>query len=872
MSDNQGEFEKQGSFYLGRFVETDEHRATPEEGPNFLYDAKDLTTHAVCVGMTGSGKTGLCMTLLEEAGVDEVPAICIDPKGDLGNLLLTFPELQPSDFEPWVDAADAARKNQSVPERAASVAELWRGGLAKWGISPERIARLRESVDLAIYTPGSSAGRQLAIVSSLAAPEAHAALAGDERRERITSTVSGVLGLLGIDADPVQSREHVFLSTLLQHAWDAGTDLSIGDLVRAVMDPPIQQVGVLPLDTFFPARDRQSLAMKLNALIASPGFAGWLEGEPLDVQRLLYTPEGRPRIVVLSIAHLSEAERMFFVTLLLNEVVSWMREQAGTSHLRALLYMDEVFGFLPPVAEPPSKRPLLTLLKQARAYGLGVVLATQNPVDLDYKALSNCGTWFLGRLQTERDVDRVIDGLQGAAQNAGQSFAASEARALLAGLSSRVFLAQNAHESHPRLFHTRWAMSYLRGPLTRAQIGALTPKPEPPSEVESASAPAAASASARASATTDSSATTDASTPASTTAADASPAVERATVPDAPPAGLRPAAATTVDPTPPASAPTVVSAPAVVAPPVSNANQLSSPGIRPAVPEHIAEVFVGSPRGSFIYRPAFLAVVDLHHVLVRADVDYWRRMTLLAMLDEDLMPDELWEEARIFHHEVPMESDPVHAQARFAELPGLQLGKGKLRSHKAALKNHLYQHHPIQVSHAPELKLYARSDESYQQFVERVRRVAGAQDDAELRKLQDKFERKITTARNKVERAEEKLRREKQQVTQAGIDTATTIATGVSALFGRGSVTSRAASAARKASRAAKEREDVQVAEAKLLELEQELADLELEAEEALDAARAEAGQPKLENLPIRPRKGDIQLATFALAWVPFGL
>ena len=464
------DFEKLGKLYLGR--ELDPERGEPSEVP-VLYDSKDLTTHAVCVGMTGSGKTGLCLTLLEEAAIDGIPALCIDPKGDLGNLLLTFPELRPSDFEPWIDPAEAERKGRTVPEQAESVSSLWREGLAKWGQDGARIARFRDAVDIAIYTPGSSAGRALRVLESFDPPSEDADV--DEQRDQIMGAVSGLLALLGINPDPVNSKEHILLSNLLSHAWSNGESLQLGDLVRRISEPPFDRIGVMDLETFYSASDRQKLAMQMNGLLASPGFSTWLDGEPLDIQRLLWTDEGKPRIAILSIAHLSEAERMFFVSTLLNRVVSWVRRQSGTSSLRALLYMDEVFGFLPPVSEPPSKRPLLTLLKQARAYGFGIVLATQNPVDLDYKALSNCGTWFLGRLQTERDVARVVDGLEGASSSSGGSLDRGEIERLLAGLRSRVFLLHNAHEERDILFHTRWAMSYLRGPLTRTQIKLLSP-------------------------------------------------------------------------------------------------------------------------------------------------------------------------------------------------------------------------------------------------------------------------------------------------------------------------------------------------------------------------------------------------------------
>lgn len=465
------DFEKLGFFYLGKSFDLQQGR---QRDDLLLYESKDLTTHAVCVGMTGSGKTGLCVSLLEEAAIDGIPAIAIDPKGDLGNLLLAFPELKPEDFRPWVESAEAARQGQSVDDFAAGQAAKWRQGLADWGQDAARIARYREAVDMAIYTPGSNAGLPLTVLRSFDAPPAALLEDREAFRERVSSAASGLLALLGVDADPVQSREHILLANLLDRSWREGVNLQLTDMIRGIQNPPFEKVGVLDLETFFPAADRFALAMRINNLLASPGFAGWLEGEPLDVGRLLYTEQGKPRLSILSIAHLSDAERMFFVTILLNEVVAWMRSQAGTSSLRAILYMDEVFGYFPPTANPPSKLPMLTLMKQARAFGLGVVLATQNPVDLDYKGLSNAGTWFLGRLQTERDKARVLEGLEGASAAAGRGFDRRAMEATLAGLGQRVFVMNNVHEDEPVIFQTRWALSYLRGPLTRQQISELT--------------------------------------------------------------------------------------------------------------------------------------------------------------------------------------------------------------------------------------------------------------------------------------------------------------------------------------------------------------------------------------------------------------
>jgi len=500
-------YEKLGVFYLGR--EYDLAADRPGEAL-LLYDAKDLTTHAVIVGMTGSGKTGLAIALLEEAAIDGIPIVAIDPKGDLPNLLLTFPELRPEDFRPWIDPASAARAGRTPDEEARAAAERWRSGLAEWGQDGQRVARYAEAAERIVWTPGSRAGRPLSVLRSFAAPPA--ALRDDDEalRERVQGAVSGLLGLLGIEADPLRSREHILLATLLDAAWRAGRDLDLGALIHEIQKPPFERVGVFDLETFFPARERTGLAMALNNLLASPGFAVWSEGEPLEAATLLFGAGGKPRLSIVSIAHLADAERMFVVTWVLQQLVAWMRAQPGSSTLRALLYMDEVFGFFPPTANPPSKPPMLTLLKQARAFGLGVALATQNPVDLDYKGLSNAGTWFLGRLQTERDKARVLEGLEGASAAAGAAFDRACMEAVLAGLEARVFLMNNVHEDAPVVFQTRQTLSYLAGPLTREQIRALpgaqapaaapTPErvaPAPAAAAQAPQRPAASAASAR---------------------------------------------------------------------------------------------------------------------------------------------------------------------------------------------------------------------------------------------------------------------------------------------------------------------------------------------------------------------------------------
>ena len=426
------DFEKLGAFYVGKRYDADSDKVTDDL---VLYDAKDLTTHAVIIGMTGSGKTGLGVGLLEEAALDNIPVIAIDPKGDMGNLMLTFPDFDADKFRPWVNTRAASDKGQSPEEYAKGQAALWKKGLADWGQDGDRIRRFREKTDVSIYTPGSNAGQPVSVLQSFSAPQSAVLDDGDLYRERVQATATGILSLLGIDADPLTSREHILISQILDHDWQAGRSLDIATLIASIQNPPISRIGVMDIDSFYPAKDRFALAMSLNNLLAAPGFGVWMEGVPLDCSRLLYTENGKPRISVMSIAHLSDNERMFFVSMLLNDLIAWMRAQQGTSSLRAILYMDEIFGYMPPVANPPTKRLLLTLLKQARAYGLGLVLATQNPVDLDYKGLSNTGTWFIGRLQTERDKARVMEGLEGAAH--GGNFDRPKMEQTLAGLGKR---------------------------------------------------------------------------------------------------------------------------------------------------------------------------------------------------------------------------------------------------------------------------------------------------------------------------------------------------------------------------------------------------------------------------------------------------
>ena len=455
------------NFYLGRAYDPIK-KSTSDTQVN--YDPADLTTHAVVTGMTGSGKTGLCITLLEEAALKGIPAIIIDPKGDLTNLLLHFPNLAPQDFQPWLDAEQARRSGKTIEQTAMETALSWRNGLNEWGINQERVLALKNSAQFAVFTPGSDSGIPVSVLSSLAVPDLSWNENREVLREKISSTVTALLGLVGYeDIDPLRSREHILLANIFENAWSQAKSIDLTELILQTQTPPFEKLGAFPVDTFFPAKDRMELAMVLNNILASPAFEAWRQGQSLDIGSMLYTEDGRPRHNIFYLAHLSDTERMFFITLLLSAVETWMRTQSGATSLRALLYMDEIFGYLPPQRNPPSKQLLLRMLKQARAFGLGLLLATQNPVDVDYKALSNAGTWFIGKLQTEQDKDRLLDGLE----SAGGNVPRGDFDKLISSLGKRVFVLHNIHAKQPILFESRWAMNFLAGPMTRAQIPAL---------------------------------------------------------------------------------------------------------------------------------------------------------------------------------------------------------------------------------------------------------------------------------------------------------------------------------------------------------------------------------------------------------------
>lgn len=812
------DIEKLGAFYLGR-IEADppsvdppkDPAAPPASGDAFLpllYDSRDLTTHAVCLGMTGSGKTGLCLSLLEEAAIDGIPALAIDPKGDLGNLLLTFPELRPEDFAPWIDTEAARREGLTPEEFAAQTAESWRAGLSASGQDGARIARLRRSAEFTIFTPGGSAGRPLSILRSFAAPPPALRDDADAWRERVLSAVSGLLALLGIEADPLRSREHVLLSNLLENAWRAGRDLDLGGLVREIQSPPIQRVGVLDLESFYPAKDRSELALRVNNLLASPGFAAWMEGEPLDVGRLLFTAEGRPRITILSIAHLQDAERMFFVTLLLGEVLTWMRSQPGTSSLRALLYMDEISGYFPPTANPPSKGPMLTLLKQARAFGLGVVLSTQNPVDLDYKGLSNAGTWFLGRLQTERDKARVLEGLDSA--SSGAAFDRARVDATLSGLGKRRFLLHSVHREAPVVFQTRWTLCYLRGPMTAAEIRRLREDvPEP-----------------RAAHPFGSTASRPESGPV--------PGPESSSLPAAGP-DLRPAHEE-----------------------------------RPVLSPEILEYFEAVPEGEDpVLGPTLAGRARVHYVSAKAAVDHWETVSLFAPLDTETSSNP-WDAAAPAPGDELRKEPP--ARARFAPLPGPAARPKSYAVWGRGLVDHLYRQRPLVLWSCPALKEVSRAGESEAEFRIRVSHRAREERDRLVEQVRGKYAAKLATLEERVRRGEERVQKEQAQYQQQQLQTAVSVGSALLGALLGGGRTRRlggAASAVRGAGRARQEKQDIDLAGDALTAAREQYAALEQTlVEETRRIQEAPAAQnPTVEALPIPPRKADILIEEIGLVW-----
>ena len=800
------DFEKLGVFYLGRPYSLAEKNSP---GGFFLYDSKDLVTHAVCVGMTGSGKTGLCISLLEEAAIDNIPAIAIDPKGDLTNLLLTFPDLKSEDFLPWVNEEDARKKALSVEEYAAKQADLWKNGLASWGESGERIRRLRQSADFKIYTPGSTAGIPVSILKSFAAPPQ--AILEDEEllRERINTTATSLLGIIGIEADPIKSREHILLSTLLGFAWKGKRDTGIAELIQQIQTPPVTRIGVMDIDSFYPAKERFELALALNNLLAAPGFNTWLEGEPLDLSSILYTPEGKPKISIFSIAHLNDSERMFFVSLLLNQVLGWMRTQSGTTSLRSIVYMDEIFGFFPPVANPPSKTPLLTLLKQARAFGVGVVLATQNPVDLDYKGLSNTGTWFIGRLQTERDKARVLEGLEGVAASNGVKWDRQGMEQTLAGLSNRIFLMNNVHDDAPTIFETRWAMSYLRGPLTRNQIKQLM------DPIKSNMA---------------------------------NPIVSSAATVFTPPSTE-----------PPTAKVTGINAPA------------TRPVLPPKVPQYFIPVrSQRSGSNNLFYQPSIIGAGSIHFADVKTGINLIKEIFYLAELTEGPVSVN-WDTAAMINIKInDLKQSPIEP-AQYGDLPAIAMKPESYGFWSRDFTSWLYRNQKIDLWKSPSLKEFSRVEESERDFRIRLQQKAREQRDEATDKLRQKYAPKFTALQEQLRRAQATVERERDQVRQQEMNTAFSFGATILGGFLGSRRVSGARSAMGGVGRSMKERRDVERAQDSVSAIQQRLRQMETSFKTDIDAlaAKIDPLTEQLEPIAVRPAKTDIAIQILALGWIP---
>lgn len=805
------DFEKLGVFYLGKPFNLESEK---EEPGYVLYESKHLTTHAVVVGMTGSGKTGLCIDLIEEAAIDNIPVLAIDPKGDISNLLLAFENLSPAEFQPWVSAEEASLHGQSVDEFAAAQAKVWRDGITSYGQDINRIKRLKESADFSIYTPFSSAGIQLSVLKSFACPPAEVLEDGESLRERVNVSTQSLLNLAGVTSDPLRGRESIYLGSIIQNAWQNGKDLSLIDLVRLIQTPPFAQVGALDLESFFPKKERFELAMAINNLIAAPGFETWMQGESLDIGKLLYTDTGKPRVSIMSIAHLEDNERMFFVALLLNQVISWMRGQAGTSSLRAILYMDEIFGYFPPVANPPSKQPLLTLLKQARAYGLGVVLATQNPVDLDYKGLANCGTWFVGRLQTERDKMRLLDGLEGVAGEKGTNFDRQELDKMMASLKKRTFLLHNTQGEGLSAFKTRFSLSYLRGPLSRNQIKTLMDAKKKAAAEKSATA-------------------------------------------------LAPSA-------PAATAPAKESKPSTG---VSN----SAPILPPDVPQYVLPIKgVISANSKVIYAPCILAVSQVRFLDTKSKLDHSVSRTWVLPVREDpifvMMDDGTEEKIKV----TELESTPG-AQAEFIRPPEWVFQGKQYKVWTKKFQDWLVLKEKHYVLSSPELKLSSSKGESEKDFRIRLREKAREQRDAEVAKLKAKYQEKLSTLENKIRLAEQAVEREQEQVKAQDMQTAISVgATVLGAFLGRRRVSSstlgRATTAARAANRSASTRADVERASENLEALNQKMNDIEQQFQSEVSAIQAELDKAaeSVEVVNIAAKKTNVSVDVFSFAWAPY--
>jgi len=778
-------FEKLGLFYLGKDV--DEENFEPTDVLT-LMKSKHFTTHAAIIGMTGSGKTGLGIGLIEEAAIDNIPAIVIDPKGDMGNLCLTFEGLRPKDFEPWV-RDEAETKGVDVAAYAKKTAETWRKGLEDFQQDVSRIKRLK-SHDVTIYTPGSSAGVSVSVLSSLDAPGEEILEDADMFASYIHATVASLLALISIEADPLESKEYILLGNILKTLWMEKRGVTLEGLIAMVINPPFDKIGVLPLKSFYPQNERFKLATLFNNVIASPSFENWMNGVSLDIQKILYDAEGKARVSIFSIAHLSDEERMFFVTLLLNRYIAWMRRQSGTSSLKTLLYMDEIYGFFPPQKNPPSKEPMMLLLKQARAFGIGVILSTQNPVDLDYKGLSNIGTWFIGRLQTRQDVDRIIDGL---GDKLDGGFDKGRIRELLANLKKRTFFLKSAHLDEIRLFTTRWVLSFLKGPLKRDEI-ALLMRHKKRGET---------------------------------------PAPSRAE---------KPGRKTTKGKT--------------------------APSVLPIVSGEIPQVYQPALGEAPRYEPWMGAKARVGFFNQTHGIDETETVCLEVLLDPEVEEID-WEEAAPCAEDFENYPKKPPAEAAFASLPGFVTDARDCKPFEKSLSNHLYRTRRVTLYRCRKLKLKSAPREALPDFKVKVQDRIRDLKEAEIEKLQERFDKKEKMIQRRYAKAQERLAKEEADVASKTTDSLINAGVAVlGALFGRRSV-GRVGTALKSGKRVMKEREDVSRARAQVAEIEREFQELEAALNdkiERLDEKYDPENFP-IDEIAVKPRRAEISVEACALVW-----
>ena len=809
---------------------------------NAAVPSGELTTHAVIVGMTGSGKTGLGVDLIEECLAAGVPAILIDPKGDLTNLALTFPELSGPEFAPWVNDSDVEKSGSSREEFAAAQAQLWTSGLADWELGPADVKALHDGVEVRIYTPGATHGIPLNIVGSLKAP----APGSDPTliTEEIDAYCSSLLNLIGVDADPLSSREHILLANIIADSWNAGRDLDLAGLVAAVQQPPIRKVGVLELDAFFPAADRGKFAMKLNGLLASPSFATWLQGDPIDIGSLLRSPDGRPRAAVITTSHLSDEQRQSVTAMVLAKLITWMRQQSGTGDLRALLYMDEVAGYLPPTANPPTKAPIMLLLKQARAFGIGVVLSTQNPVDVDYKALSNAGTWLVGRLQTEQDKARLLSGLSSAAG----TIDVDQVSATISGLAKREFVLKRASQDKVDVITTRWAMSYLRGPLTREQISSLKPGTAP--APDSAPAPAAP--------------LPDAAATPQSTGQEAAPASAGAQTPEA---TTTPVAAP--DPTAAATAPAAAAGAPVA---LGDDETPVAPTIAAGVPVRFLDPGAnwtgefGVVPGSRL-RGAVMARVTLRYDDAKAGIRNDQEYECVLFPIAERVDPASWRSVDYDDRDLLLDPPPG---AVYQLLPSVTSTKTWWNALERELADHLARNQTLKISANPALKLYSRVDETPEDFAARCQAAAADQADKAVAALRTKYEKKLATVQRRLDTANTAVDRTRQAQSATYQDAAMdTVGSMLGGIFGgrrsRTSVTSTA-------NKAMAARNKVAAAESKANDVAAEMAGLEEELANEITALSEQANETaaQISQVDITLAKSDVKVIAFSLVWFPF--